>query len=812
MADQEIPKKMLACQVLQSIGPHDLLLKTAVASLCHTDSMVQEGTMAGTTLPITASHEGVGTVVAKGEAVTKFALRDRVLAGIPFHQCWQCEDCNSEHPQYCSYRTGGIGLQVDGAFAEYILIDSRSASLVPDALHFTDAAPLACAGITVWRALLRTELKAGDWLGIVGSGGGLGHLAVQFAKAKGLRVVGLDARDEGISLSRESGAEVVVDVRSGPDSAVKQVWKATQNKGVSATINLSDAASAAALACAVTRKHGRMVQVAQPIEVNIPHRELIFRDICVVGSLTASPKQTQEMLEFAVQYGLEVKTNVYHGLREIPTMVKDAHSGLMKAGTMDNKKEISMVEDADLNGESIPQLDEAEFKKILRRIDLRLIPLLSVLYLLSFLDRGNVGNANVAGLSKDLHLTGTQYNIALTMFFIPYGLFEVPSNILLKILKPRVWIPIIMLSWGTIMTLMGIVQSYAGLVVARVFLGIAELRMGYFYGAGALSGAFSGLLAFAIEKMDGVGGLAGWRWIFIIEGLLTVVVAVATPFLLPNDPMSCNFLNDTEKKHVVNRLREFQQAQHDGESDPFKWEYFWQAFTDWKIWMSILVYWGNAMPIYGWLTMFGFASHSFIYTLPVVIDELGYSATNAQLLTIPVYIAAVIATVTSAYFSDRLKTRSPFIIIPQLFGALGLVIVMAIPKERYPGAVYGALFIVAIGLYTTITGVVSWNANNLAGTWKRNIGLGLQISIGNLGGAVGTNIYLKQQAPNYWLGFGFSLGILLVASSAGMVMRVALQRINKKRESMSREEILEKYTPEELDRMGDKSPLFIYTL
>lgn len=313
--------------------------------------MVQEGKMAGTTLPITGSHEGVGTVVAKGEAVTKFALRDRVLAGIPFHQCWQCEDCNSEHPQYCSDRAGGIGLQVDGAFAEYILIDSRSASLVPAALHFTDAAPLACAGITVWRALLQTELKAGDWLGIVGSGGGLGHLAVQFAKAKGLRVVGLDARDEGISLSRESGAEVVVDVRSGLDSAVKHVWKATQNKGVSATINLSDATSAAALACAVTRKHGRMVQVAQvcvyipkhpiylsltnstflqPVEVKIPYRELIFRDICVVGSLTASPKQTQEMLEFAVQYGIKVKTNVYHGLREIPKMVKDAHSGLMK--------------------------------------------------------------------------------------------------------------------------------------------------------------------------------------------------------------------------------------------------------------------------------------------------------------------------------------------------------------------------------------------------------------------------------------------------------------------------------------------------
>lgn len=249
--------------VPQTLGPHDLLLKTAVASLCHTDSMVQEGMMAGTTLPITGSHEGVGTVVAKGEAVTKFALRDRVLAGIPFHQCWQCEDCNSEYPQYCSLRTGGIGLQIDGAFAEYILIDSRNASLVPVALSFIDAAPLACAGITVWRALLQTELEAGDWLGIIGSGGGLGHLAIQFAKAKGLRVIGLDARDEGISLSRESGAEIIVDVRSGHDDAINQVCEATGGKGVSAAINLSDATSAAALACAVTKKHGRMVQVAQ---------------------------------------------------------------------------------------------------------------------------------------------------------------------------------------------------------------------------------------------------------------------------------------------------------------------------------------------------------------------------------------------------------------------------------------------------------------------------------------------------------------------------------------------------------------------
>lgn len=204
----------------------------------------------------------------------------------------------------------------------------------------------------------------------------------------------------------------------------------------------------------------------------------------------------------------------------------------------------------DSNGTPPIQFSKAEEKTLLCRIDVRLIPLLSILYLISFLDRGNVGNARVAGMTKDLHLSGSQYNIVLTMFFIPYALFEVPSNIVLKILKPRIWIPIIMsgeqgplsclvvstdffLAWGTIMTLMDIVQNYQGLVVARAFLGIAEagffpaasylltcryprhelqLRIAYFYDTGALSGAFSGLLAFAIEQMQGVGGLAGWRW------------------------------------------------------------------------------------------------------------------------------------------------------------------------------------------------------------------------------------------------------------------------------------------------------------
>lgn len=120
---------------------------------------------------------------------------------------------------------------------------------------------------------------------------------------------------------------------------------------------------------------------------------------------------------------------------------------------------------------SFAHLDE---KAILRKMDLRLIPMLALLYLLSFLDRGNIGNAKIEGLTEDLGMTGAQYNWCLTVFFFTYAAFEVPSNLLLKKLRPSIWLPTIMVAWGIVMTLMGIVQNYEGLLTARIFLGVTE--------------------------------------------------------------------------------------------------------------------------------------------------------------------------------------------------------------------------------------------------------------------------------------------------------------------------------------------------
>ena len=159
------------------------------------------------------------------------------------------------------------------------------------------------------------------------------------------------------------------------------------------------------------------------------------------------------------------------------------------------------------------------------------------MYLLAFLDRTNIANASVFGLQKDLKLTGTQYNTALTMFFVPYIVFEIPSNIILKRLKPHVWLSACMFLFGLVTVCQGLVKNWSGLLATRFFLGLAETgmfpgafyligmwykrseaqkRYSFFFGSTSLAGAFGGLLASAIGKMNGMRGYLGWRWIFIL--------------------------------------------------------------------------------------------------------------------------------------------------------------------------------------------------------------------------------------------------------------------------------------------------------
>ncbi|KAK5631345.1 hypothetical protein RRF57_007059 [Xylaria bambusicola] len=342
---KSLPSEMRALQVVEfnapyelrtvpvsKPGPHDLLVKVAVASYCHTDSMVRAAVFKSE-LPQTAFHEGSGTVVAVGDQVSSFAIGDRVMCGIPLHPCGECEDCTGpveSHRQYCARIGGHIGVTTQGCAADFVIADARSTTKLPDSVTFMSAAPLACAGRTVYRAVRQTELKPGQWVAILGSGGGLGHLGIQFARARGLKIIGIDARDEGLQLSKEYGADAVVDARGGKAEVVKKVQDITSGKGVDSAIVLADHSEA--LAAAITRMHGLVVQVAQPENLSIPFAELIFRDIRFKGTLVASPKESEEMVRCIAEHGVKVHTNPFQGLESIEELL-----GVVKSGRLRGK-------------------------------------------------------------------------------------------------------------------------------------------------------------------------------------------------------------------------------------------------------------------------------------------------------------------------------------------------------------------------------------------------------------------------------------------------------------------------------------------
>lgn len=380
-----------------------------------------------------------------------------------------------------------------------------------------------------------------------------------------------------------------------------------------------------------------------------------------------------------------------------------------------------------------------------------------------------------------------------------------------------------MVAWGIVMTLMGIVQSYHGLLIARIFLGVTEaglypgvayyitmwycrhegqLRQALFFSAASIAGAFSGLLAFGIAKMDGVGGLEGWRWIFILEGIATVLIAFSAYFILYDFPDTASFLTIEERAWVVHRLK-FQGSLGSGravaESEQFSWKHVRAAFTDWQIYVALFMYWGIVCPLYG-ISLF----------LPTIINELGYVSSTAQLLTVPIYITAAVLTVVTAYYSDRSPRigRAPFIFLPMCAILIGFILAIAGSAHgKLPGLVYAGVFITTCGIYPAFPGNVTWISNNLAGSYKRSAGMAIHIGVGNLAGAMASNFYRAADKPKYILGHALEIGFVFVGLVAVVVLRANYARINKKRDRDGSEG-----TDAELSELGDKAPTFRYML
>lgn len=333
-----------------------------------------------------------------------------------------------------------------------------------------------------------------------------------------------------------------------------------------------------------------------------------------------------------------------------------------------------------------------------------------------------------------------------------------------------------------------------------------QARVALFYTSSALAGAFSGLLAFAIAKMDGIAGVAGWRWIFIIEGLATVVAGVLTFFILIDSPrLSSKWLTPEEIKYLEIRQVALQGNLKgtEGPDSSRKWQIAKSVLFDWQLYLQALVYWSNTAPNYG-----------LKFTMPQIIKNMGYTNSNAQLLTIPPYVAGAISAFVSAIFADKCTWRMPFIVGAQVLVVISFAILFVKSNDIVSniGPCYFAIFLACVGFYPINPGGNAWTLENLAGPTKRAVGIAYMLGLGNVGGIIGSYIYIDSEKPTYPTGFGASFGFASLGILSCLGLELGFWAINRSRSKLTEAEIRERYTEEELEKLGDRSPLFRYTL
>lgn len=192
--------------------------------------------------------------------------------------------------------------------------------------------------------------------------------------------------------------------------------------------------------------------------------------------------------------------------------------------------------------------------------------------------------------------------------------------------------------------------------------------------------------------------------------------------------------------------------------------------------------------------MYSIPNYAFTFTAPQIILNLGYSAANAQLLTIPIYVAAMMSLLICARLADRFQTRWKFIVIPYCIALVGFIGLLAVPPEKLPGVSYFFLFPVTIGCYPGVITVVSWIANNIAPSSKRACGMASTLMMANFGGVIGSNIFLADEAPRYWTGFGVCAGMLTIAIGCTVFLRAMYVRENHKRDRWTEADVRAKYT------------------
>ncbi|KAL4931444.1 major facilitator superfamily domain-containing protein [Aspergillus undulatus] len=439
--------------------------------------------------------------------------------------------------------------------------------------------------------------------------------------------------------------------------------------------------------------------------------------------------------------------------------------------------------------------------KLMRKVDLHLLPLLVVMYLLNFLDRNNLSQARLGTLEEDLGMEGTDFNLATSILFVGYLLMQLPSNLLLTRVRPSWFLGIAMGIWGVISACQAAAQSFAGLVVARFFLGFVEApffpgavmlmsswytrqelsyRIAWFYAGSSLANAFGGLIgAGVLGNLHMSHGISGWRWLFIIEGCITVALSLLIPILLPNYPATTSWLEDEEKAYAQWRLiNDAGEADDTGDSN-IK-EALYAVLMDRRIYLFILLQHASLL------------SQTFQYFFPSIVQTLNYNNIETLLITAPVWIATFLVSLVVTWTSGKTNDRSIHIISLMLVSIAGCIICTA---STNVGARFLGMFLMPMGAVSAYQIIIAWVANSFPRPLvKRSAAIATANMIGNTASIYGSYMWPSSSGPRYIPGGSATAGVALLVAVMAYVIRCVHMRMNRglvERENIGDDEVLD---------------------
>ncbi|KAI1858481.1 uncharacterized protein JN550_012614 [Neoarthrinium moseri] len=436
-------------------------------------------------------------------------------------------------------------------------------------------------------------------------------------------------------------------------------------------------------------------------------------------------------------------------------------------------------------------IDPEKERKLLWKCDIYLTSLLTLSFLSAYLDRSNIGNAAVAGMLPDLGMTSQDLANAVLMFYVTYVPFELPGSLLVKKIRPSRLLPTFMLGWSLACLGTGFIKTVPQFYVTRLLIGIFESgmypalaitlttfytpkeqarRFAYLHVSVGLSGGFGGLFAYALLKLDGVRGIAGWRWLFIVEGIISVCIAFLLWLGMPDNYDNAKFLNEEDK--ALMRLRTIKHDRYMRLNETFDKKEVFKAFKDKKLWLSALI------QFLGDVLSFGISTF-----LPSLVKSFKFDSVLTQLLTVPIYFWAVFFYITISFWSDRIQKRAIFMIPGGLAVAVG-------PRHIRLNYV--------------------WMLNSHAGYFKRATAIGINMTVGNCAGLVIGRIFKNTTSEGRYLeGEATSLGCGLACSVLITVLFMYKRKQNSIRDALSLEE-RQRWIDE--GRAGDGHPDFRYIL